>query len=48
MSGHENESPLPGTAYVVPPITITASAQSTSAIRVIWGYRPVAGIPVRG
>ncbi|MFM9487685.1 fibronectin type III domain-containing protein [Pseudomonas monachiensis] len=38
MSGHENESPLPGTAYVVPPITITASAQSTSAIRVIWGY----------
>ncbi|MFY0727554.1 fibronectin type III domain-containing protein [Pseudomonas sp. NFX15] len=38
MSRHENESPLPGTAYVVPPITITASAQSTSAIRVIWGY----------
>ena len=38
MSGHENESSMPGVAYVVPPITLTASAQSTSAIRVIWGY----------
>ncbi|MNC02818.1 Chitinase A1 precursor [compost metagenome] len=38
MSWHEYEPPLTDTAYVVPPISITASAQSTSAIRVIWGY----------
>jgi chitodextrinase len=43
MSGHENDPSLPETAYVAPPITITASGRSTSTIYAIWGYQTGGG-----
>lgn len=38
MSSHQDESCVSPTTYVVPPIAISATAQTASSIAVTWGY----------